>query len=195
MYHRIAIIQGNPSPTPTHFGHALADAYTAGATDGKHEVKRIDVAMLDFPFLTSKEEYEKGALPPSLVKAQDIIGWADHLVFIFPLWLGTMPAKLKAFLEQVLRPGFAVTAASETGWPKKLLRRKSARVVVTMGMPAFWYRWYFMAHGVRGLERNILGFCGIKPIRETFIGMIGAPRSESHEKWLDKMHLLGVEAR
>ncbi|HTO03112.1 MAG TPA: NAD(P)H-dependent oxidoreductase [Opitutus sp.] len=193
MHRRIAIVQGNPSPTPTHFGHALADAYAAGATEANHEVRRTDVATLSFPFLTSKKEYETGPLPPGLVAAQATIGWADHLVFIFPLWLGTMPAILKGFLEQVFRPGFALTAASEseTGWPKKLLQQKSARLVVTMGMPAFWYRWYYLAHGVRGMERNILRFCGIDPIRETFIGMVETKRAGAHDKWLKKMHRLG----
>lgn len=40
--------------------------------------------------------------------AQDGIGWAEHIVFFFPLWLGDMPASLKGFLEQVARPGFAI---------------------------------------------------------------------------------------
>jgi putative NADPH-quinone reductase len=191
MHHRIALIQGNPSPLPTHFGHALAGAYATGASEANHEVRRIDIARLSIPFLTSREDYETGALTPDLAIAQAAIGWADHLVFIFPLWLGTMPAIVKAFLEQVFRPGFAVTAASETGWPKRLLRHKSARVIVTMGMPAFWYRWYYFAHGVRGMERNIFRFCGIDPIRETFIGMVETKRSGAHAKWLERMHGLG----
>ena len=70
---------------------------------------------------------------------------------------------LKAFLEQALRPGFAFDESSRM--PRKLLKGRSARIVVTMGMPAFVYRWYFGAHGLRSLERNILGFCGIRPIR------------------------------
>ena len=194
MPRRIAIVQGNPSPTPDHFGHALADAYAAGAAQANHQVKRIDIATLNFPLLTSKREYETGALPAGLVTAQADIGWADHLVFIFPLWLGTMPAILKGFLEQVFRPGFAVTASSETGWPKRLLQRKSSRVIVTMGMPAFWYRWYYLAHGVRGMERNILRFCGVAPIEETFIGMVDAKRTGAHDKWLKKMHRYGRAA-
>ena len=42
-----------------------------------------------------------------------------------------------------------------------------------MGMPAFIYRWYFGAHGLKSLERSIPCFVGIRPIRETLIGMIG----------------------
>ena len=39
---------------------------------------------------------------------------------------------------------------------------KSARIVVTMGMPGFWYRWYFRAHSLRSLQRNILKFVGFR---------------------------------
>jgi putative NADPH-quinone reductase len=104
-----------------------------------------------------------------------------------------MPAILKAFFEQVLRPGFAF-ANPDTGkmW-QKLLTGKSARIVVTMGMPAFFYRWYFGAHGLKNLKRNILGFCGIHPIKESLIGLIEATDDSNRKNWLNKMHALGRE--
>ena len=71
------------------------------------------------------------------------------------------------------------------------LQGKSARVVATMGMPAIWYRWFFRAHGVRGLERNILGFCGISPVRETLIGLVEAKSPAARQKWLDRLEALG----
>lgn len=86
-------------------------------------------------------------------RAQEIIAWANHLVIIYPLWLGTMPALLKAFLEQVARPGFAISR--ETGgvsW-KRMPAGRSARVVITMGMPTLVYRWWFGAHSLKNLER------------------------------------------
>jgi putative NADPH-quinone reductase len=54
---------------------------------------------------------------------------------IFPLWHGTMPALLKAFIEQVMRPGVALRYR-ERGFPQGLLTGRSARLVVTVGMPA-----------------------------------------------------------
>ncbi|MBL8206634.1 MAG: NAD(P)H-dependent oxidoreductase [Blastocatellia bacterium] len=71
---------------------------------------------------------------------------------------------VKAFWEQVFRPEFS-SSASETGKSgKQLLKDKTVRIVVTMGMPAFFYRWYFLAHSLRSRECNILKFCGISPI-------------------------------
>ncbi len=191
MRKRITIIQSHPDPSETHFGHALAQAYLQGAAEAGHEVRFIEVARLDFPLLRTQEEWKSGPLPAALQEAQQAIGWADHLVFFFPLWMGTMPALLKAFLEQVLRPGFAFTESeSRIPW-KKLLKGKSARLVVTMGMPVFVYRWFFFAHGLKGLERSALGFCGISPIKKTLIGMVEASEKTNREKWLPKLHALG----
>jgi putative NADPH-quinone reductase len=52
----IAIIQGHPDPEGQHFGHALAQAYVKGATDGGHTVDLIEVAKLNFSLLRSSSE-------------------------------------------------------------------------------------------------------------------------------------------
>lgn len=191
MAKHIVIIQGHPDAQARHFGHALADEYAKGAEDGGHEVRRIDVAQLDFPLLRTKEDFEKGTLPESLRPAQEAINWADHLVILYPLWLGSMPALLKAFFEQVFRPGFAFEYGESGRLPKKRLTGKSARIVATMGMPAFFYRWIFLAHSLKSLERNILGFAGIGPIKVTLIGTIEGMTEKQRAAWLDEMRGLG----
>ncbi len=193
---RIVIVQGHPDPAGRHLCHALADAYAAGAAGAGHVVERIEIAALDFPWLRSKAEFERGPLPPSLAPSQAAIGAADHLVLVYPLWLGTLPAVLKAFLEQVLRPGFAFTIAGKGGasW-QKALTGKSARIVVTMGMPALAYRWYFGAHGLKNLKRNILAFSGIAPARDSLFGMVEAADERKRQRWLGDMRRLGAAAR
>lgn len=195
MPKRIAIVVGHPDPSGNRFGRVLADAYATGAEEAGHAIKSIDVARLDFELLRSKEDWENAMPSAPIRQAQSTVDWAEHLVIIYPLWLGAMPAVLKGFLEQLFRPGFGI-AKSESGktW-RKLLAGKSARVVVTMGMPAFVYRWYFGAHSLKSLERNILGFCGIGPIKESLIGMIEAPNSARRQKWLAKMRQLGRDGR
>ena len=116
------------------------------------------------------------------------------LVIVDPLWLGSMPALLKAFLEQVLRPGFAFEYQSR-GMPKKLLKGTSARIVVTMGMPASVYRWVYFAHSLRSLKRNILAFCGIAPIRSTLIGNVEGMSDRQRMEWLDEVRGLGMLAK
>ncbi len=191
MGERIIIIQGHPDGQARHFGHALADEYAKGCEDGGHAVRRIEVAMLEFPLLRTKEEFEKGQPPDSIRRAQDAIRWADHLVILYPLWLGSMPALLKAFLEQVFRPGVAFEYQASGKMAKKLFTDKSARIVVTMGMPACVYRWFFFAHSLKSLQRNILGFCGIKPARATVIGKVEGMTEQQRAGWLDEMRRLG----
>lgn len=187
----ILVIQGHPDAQGNHFGHALADAYIKGARESGHEVNTITVAKLDFPLLHSKEEWENGEPAKDIQQAQAEIERASHLVIFYPLWLGTMPALLKAFLEQVLRPGFAIdTKDNGKGWDRRL-RGKSARIVITMGMPALIYRWYFRAHSLKSLERNILGLCGIKPVKVSLVGMVEAEDAGKRKQWLEKMHALG----
>jgi putative NADPH-quinone reductase len=192
---RIAIIQGHPDPAGGHFCNALVSAYSRGAADGGHETRTIDVARLEFSLLRSRNDWESPALPAAIRDAQAKIEWATHLLIAYPLWLGSMPALLKAFLEQTLRPGFAVSAAESAAIWDKLLSGRSARIVVTMGMPAFVYRWYFGAHSLKSLERNILRFVGIGPVTETLIGAVETCGDIRRRGWLAKLASLGRQGR
>ncbi len=188
---RIIVIQSHPDPLGGHLCHALAHAYIDGARAAGHEVRVIDIAQLDFPLLRSQKDWLDGEVPTALRAAQDDIRWAEHLVFFFPLWLGDMPALLKGFLEQIARRGFAFEPVQGNPLGKKLLTGRSARVVVTMGMPALVYRWIFRAHSLRSLERNILGFVGIAPVHETLIGGVDGLGEAGVKRWLGKMRRLG----
>jgi putative NADPH-quinone reductase len=190
---KIAIIQGNPDPAGGRFGHALAAAYAGAAKAAGHEVRTIDVAQLEFPVLRSSSEWQEGEPPKDIREAQEAMAWAGHYLIVFPLWLGDMPALLKAFFEQALRPGFAIGEAAGGRMWKKLLKGRSARIIVTMGMPAFFYRLYYRAHSVLSLKRNMLEFCGIAPVRASFIGTVDSPGSR--ELALAKVHALGGAAR
>jgi putative NADPH-quinone reductase len=193
---RILVIQGHPDASAPHLCHTLAAAYAEGARSAGHALRQVEVTTLDFPLLRSQQAWEHGPLPAALQGAQDDIAWAEHLVLFFPLWLGDMPAVLKGFLEQVARPGFAFKAdsANKNPFDRKGLSGRSARVVVTMGMPALVYRWYFRAHSVKALERNVLGFVGIAPVHETLIGMVDRLGEAGVRQWQDKLRALGARA-
>ena len=193
MTKRIALIDGHPDPSPERFCHALVQAYAEGALAAGHEVRRITLGETEVTFLRSAHDWANGAPTPAIRAAQDTIGWAGHLVIVYPLWLGAMPAMLKAFFEQVFRPGFAIKRDHGTLWPG-LLKGKSARIVVTMGMPGWFYRLFFRAHSLKSLERNILKFSGIGPIRETLIGGVEASAAR-RRTWLEAMRALGREGR
>lgn len=193
--HRILILDGHPDANRACFVHALADAYAEGATAAGHEVRRIDIATLDIASLRSSKEFLEGTPSATVSNCQQDLAWCGHLVILFPLWLGDMPGLLKILLEQVARPGFAFSAAKGKGLPRQLLKGRSARVIVTMGMPAFFYKWYYRAHSVKNLERNILAFVGIAPVRRTLLGMIEGVSDARRRRWLDEMRTLGSKGR
>ncbi len=195
MTKRITIIQGHPDPDTGHFCHALAAAYDRGAVAAGHEVRRVNVAELNFPLLRTGLDFNDGTPPSDILAAQDKIAWAEHLLIVYPLWLGSMPALVKGFFEQCFRPGFAFSGpALQKGW-KQSLGGRSARIVVTMGMPVLVFRLFYLSHSLKSLERNILKFCGIGPIRETLIGGIDASGDAKRQSWLRDLAAKGAAAR
>lgn len=189
MARRVLIINGHPDAAPERLSAALCEAYAEGARAAGREVRRLNVGALAFPLIRSRQDFESGAPPGDIAAAQAAVKWADHLVIVHPLWLGAAPALLKAFFEQVFRYGFALNAGGRG--IGGLLKGRSARVIVTMGMPAVFYSLVFGAFGVRGFERGVLWISGFRPIRHTFLGGIEGASAEARAGWLAKVRRLG----
>ena len=193
MGRRILILDGHPDPDPARYGHALASSYALGATGVGHVVHRVNLSELDFPDLVSKRDWEDGEPAPAILSFQDHLAWAEHVVIIYPLWLGDMPARLKAVLEQAFRPAFAFGRKTVAPGGGKL-KGRTARIVVTMGMPALIYRTFYLAHSLRSLKRNILALVGIGPVRDTVIGAIETRSAASRTRWLERLRRMGAQA-
>lgn len=192
MSKRIVVINGHPDPSPARFCAALAAAYQAGAVAEGHEVRRLDVGALDFSLIRSRAEFEDSDPPAAILAAQDALRWAEHIVIVHPLWLGAAPALLKGFFEQTFRYGFATPQPGE-GMPHGMLSGRSARLVVTMGMPGFVYQLAFGAFGVRAMKRGILGISGIRPVRATYLGLVEL-KADRRQGWLRRVSDLGRRA-
>ncbi|HEY0942616.1 MAG TPA: NAD(P)H-dependent oxidoreductase [Steroidobacter sp.] len=195
MAERILIIDGHPDAAAERFVHALANAYREGAEAGKHEVMMLRLGEIEFPLLRTQADYDKGEPPQAVREWQSMFDWASHVVILYPLWLGSMPALLKGLLEQVLRPGFAFGTKRLGRWPVKLQSGKSARIIVTMGMPAWLYRWYYRAPGVRSLRKNILHFIGFRRVRATLIGNVAGLSSKARQACLERVRALGQRGK
>ncbi len=191
MPKNICLIQGHPHHDPAHFCHALGKAYEEGARSAGSKIEWLTLASMDIQFLRNPDDF--AAPPPvEILEAQKKIKAADHVCIIYPLWLGTMPALVKAFFEQLSRHEFAISNNENSGWPRKMLKGKSARVVVTMGMPSAAYKIFFGAHGVKGFESAILGISGFKPIRDSLIGGVGGLSTRQAERHLIRMRTYGA---
>jgi putative NADPH-quinone reductase len=189
---RICIIQGHPTRGRGHFCHAMADAYAQGAVAAGHAVRTLAVAEMEFPVLRSKQDWDKS--PPSARDRERPTGHQlGRASRYHPSALDRRNARTpQGFFEQALRPGFAMALIQNGGW-SKLLAGRSARVVVTMGMPAVVYRWYFGAHGLKSLTQN-LALVGIKPRRSILVGMIEAMSDRKRRAWLHRLNALGRAA-
>ena len=187
---KIAIIVGNPMPDS--YCEALGEAYARGVQSGGHAAKLFALAKMSFDPVLREGYRREQPLEPDLLASRDAIRAADHLVFIFPLWCGDMPAILKGFIERVLQPDLLAVHAGKGDW--KVLKGKSARVIMTMGMPGWFYRLWFGAHALKLFRRNILHFTGVKPVRSTIHGMIEGVTSSTRNEWLRETEALGHAA-
>lgn len=188
----ILILNGHPDPAAERLCSALAAAYAKGARGAGHEVRQIDVGASTFSLLRTAQAFTQPPHDLDIVAAQQAMLWARHLVFVYPLWLGGPPALLKAFMECVAC-GDSLIGAGSGSMPKGKLVGRTARMVVTMGMPAFIYRLWFRAHGTRAFARSILGMAGISPVRTTYIGNVGNAK-DGCRRWVGRMHALGARA-
>lgn len=189
----VVVIVGHPRPES--FCEALGRAYVEGASEAGHRAELIALSRLRFdPVLHGGFEGDQ-EIEPDLRSAQEAIKRAEHLVFVWPLWLGMPPALLKGFLERIfITPGFAVERAPPPTLYKPLLGGRSARIVVTMQMPALYYRFVAGARAVRTFRYNILEFVGIKPVRRTLFGMVDMVNDATRKGWIEEMRRLGRKA-
>ena len=186
---RIVVIVG--TPLQDSYCEAIGRAYQRGAESSGHEVRLFVLGDMNFePVLREGYRHEQ-PLEPDLVAAREAFIAAGHVVLIFPLWCGDMPAIMKGFIERILQPDLLRIQRSGGRESWKLFKNKSAHVIMTMGMPGWFYRWYFGAHALKLMKRNILHFIGIKPVRETLFGMVSGVSGQKREQWLQRVELLG----
>jgi putative NADPH-quinone reductase len=192
MSKSVCIINGHPDPSTERLVRALCDAYEDGCRASGFGVSRINIGELEVDLLGSASAFET---PPAeaILTERKKIAEADHMALIFPLWLGGIPAKTKAFFEQAARGSFFLAEADgNTKWPRKMMKGKSARLVVTMGMPGIVYKAWLDEGALKVLERGMLGMSGFGPIHHTILGGAGELSARKVERWLTRMHDLGL---
>lgn len=186
---KIAIINGHPNKDSLNFG--IAEAYRSGAIEAGAEVKEIVIRDLDFNPNLQFGYQKRMELEPDLVKAWEVIQWADHLVWIHPVWWGGFPALMKGFIDRLFLPGMAYKYRENSVWWDKLLKGKTAHIITTLDQPGWYYRLFFGRPSVNQLKKSILEYCGVKPVKLTYIGIIRNSKDEQRSQWLKKVKELG----
>lgn len=190
---KVLIINGHPNPASFNFG--LANAYKAGALQSGAIVEEIVIAKLNFNPNLNFGYQKRMELEPDLVAAWEKIKQADHLVWIHPVWWGGLPAITKGFIDRLFLPGMAFRYRENSLFWDKLLKGKSAHIITTLDQPGWYYWLMFGKPSVNQLKKSVLNFCGISPVKTTYIGIVKTSDAAKRKKWLDSVYKLGVNLK
>lgn len=189
----VLVILGHPRTDS--FCSALASAYCKGAKSAGMNVEFIRLAELTFNPNVTTAVIRRQSVEPDIEKARSQMSWADHVVFVYPTWWGTMPSMMKGFLDRVLVPGFAFEEWEHgDGWTK-LLIGKSAHLITTMDTPKWVYRWIYGAPGSNAMKKGTLGYCGINPVRSLIFSPVKHATPEQRSMWLERTKAEGFKLK
>jgi NAD(P)H dehydrogenase (quinone) len=189
---KILIINGHPNAES--FNNGLFEAYKKGARTTGAEIREIVIKDLQFNPNLQFGYQKRTELEPDLLDAWEKIKWADHLVWVHPVWWGGLPAITKGFIDRLFLPGFVFQNRENSVWWDKLLTGKTGHIITTMDQPG-WYYWLVFGQGsINQLKKSTLEFCGVKPVKVTRIGPIKNSTLSWREKWLEKVEKMGKSA-
>ncbi|HAS41997.1 MAG TPA: NADPH:quinone reductase [Microscillaceae bacterium] len=186
---KILIINGHPDKESFNFG--LSESYKKGAKKTDAEVKEILIRELNFNPNLQFGYRKRTELEPDLLEAQDKLKWANHLVWIYPVWWGSLPAITKGFIDRVFLPGFAYEHRENSVWWDKFFKNKSARIICTLDQPAWYYKLIYRSPSHHAMKRLTMNFIGVKKVRITTIGPIRHSKEAFRAKWLKRVEKLG----
>lgn len=189
MSKKILIINGHPNKDA--FNYGITTAYKKGAENSGAEVKEIIIADLKFNPNLQFGYQKRTELEPDLTEAWEKIKWAEHLVWVHPVWWGGLPAISKGFIDRLFLPGFAFQYRENSVWWDKLLIGKTAHIITTIDQPSWYYWLVYGRPSVNQLKKATLEFCGVKPVKVTYFGIVKTATNELRKKWLDKVEELG----
>lgn len=193
MKRNILIINGHPDKKS--YCTALANQYRKGAVLSGADCKLINLTELEFSPILKYGYRKRTDLEPDLIEVRKLIQETKHLVFVYPNWWGTIPALLKGFIDRVFLPGFAFEYQEKSPLPKKLLKGKTARLIVTTDTPSWYYSLVYRKPGHNSMKKSILHFCGVKPVKITSLGPIKNSTNLKRKNWLKQIEKLGREMK
>jgi len=188
----VLVIFANPNKKS--FGTSLGKSFIKGLKKNSKENNVKELYLSDLKFdLNEKKQFQEQILEDDILKAQELILWANHIVFCYPIWWYNFPAVLKGFFDRTFQSGFAFKF-DDKPFPVKLLKGRTAQAIVTMDAPPIFYRLVIGINDKRIL-RQMLNFCGVKMLSHNYFGSIKKSDEKKKIKWLDKAYKLGLNYR
>ncbi|CAH0525781.1 NAD(P)H-dependent oxidoreductase [Vibrio hippocampi] len=180
---KVLVINANPKRES--FCRSLANSYALSAAL-EHEVKQLHISEMSFAISLDHGFDDTIALEPDLLRFQELILWAEHIVIVTPVWWGSLPAKFKGLVDRVFLPNFAFKYVKGKSFPEKLLSGRTSELMITLDTPPFWYK-YFNGNVIyKHVKNTILDFSGIKNRSATYFGPIASSSAKTRAFWLNK---------
>jgi 1,4-dihydroxy-2-naphthoate polyprenyltransferase len=189
----VLVINGHPREHS--LATALAQAYVSGAEKAGAHIELLNLSRLSFDPNVTEALQHKQYTEPCIENARQLILWANHVVFIYPTWWGTMPALLKGFIDRVFISGFAFEETEGGTGYVPLLGGRSAQVITTMDTPVFVYKVFYRAPGHNAMRRSVLQFCGFIVTGILSFGPVKKTSCKKREAWLKKVEAEGLKLK
>lgn len=186
---KILIVNCHPNKGSYNFG--LAEAYKQGALAAGAEVREIVIAELTFNPNLQYGFQKRTELEPDLLAAWEKIQWCEHMVWVHPVWWGGLPAIAKGFIDRLFLPGMAFKYRENSVWWDKLLAGRTAHIITTLDQPSIYYWLAFGRPSVNMLKKSVLEFCGVSPVKVTYIGPIRKSTDAFRAKGIKQVQELG----
>jgi len=188
---KILIINGHPDKES--FCFALTESYKRGVEKSGSTCKVVNLNDLKFNPILIYGYRKVSELEPDLIQAQKDILEANHLVFVYPNWWSTYPALLKGFIDRIFLPNFAFKYHKKGPFWDKLLKGKTAQLIVTMDTPK-WYYWLMNRRpGHNSMKIGVLEFSGISPVQIKSYSPMRSSDDKKRKQWLREVEELGKE--
>lgn len=198
----ILVINGHPDKES--YCQAIFQTIVENIDSKRHELEMINLNEEEFDPVLRYGYRQRMEDDPFILRSQSLIQWADHLIFVYPIWWSSMPSLLKCWIDRVFTPGIAYSANNRGSFIlnylrgkqfKKLLKGKTASIYTTSMAPTWWYKVFSGpinipdSYGISVLKNAVLNHCGIKTKRVSILGELGREVNTSsiRQKFLQKV--------
>lgn len=188
MSKKILVLVANPKKES--FARHLAEVYVEAAKQ-HNEVRILHIADMEFDPDLSNGYAKDHDLEDSLATFQNALTWCEHFVIFTPIWWGSIPAKFKGLIDRSFLPGFAFKYEKGKTIPKKLLKGRTARVVMIMDSPLWYDKFILGSPATKQLKKPTLEFVGFHPVKIKRLGPIISSKKSTRERWADDISQLG----
>ena len=154
------VLYVNSHPYSKSFHAAIRDSYIESARAHGHTVEVLNLGELSFDPVLRYGYSEFMSQDDEIDRSQELVKWADYIVFAYPLWWGVPPSLMMGWMTRVFSPGFAYHTPSLLKRERFLLG-KTADIIITSRAPRIL--WSVVGNaGATPLTRNLFPLTGIK---------------------------------